>query len=370
MRNAVHVLLGAMLATALACGGDDESSENPAFHNPGTSGFNGGGAASGASGASGAAGASGTGGLPTGCAEGTVRASRVTPRVILLLDGSCSMSTDYPSRGGQSASMCTDNPNGRWSALRNALLGNNGIVTRLEGLVEFGLVVFGTQPMCPITADPIMASLNNAAAIQGAVGNTPPGMFTPTGAALDYVYRNLIEPTRPDSDMGPQIVLLATDGEPNSCDDAQTNYQPSIDAANYALSQGITTYVVSLANSQGEFHDHLQQLANLGKGMDANSGTAKLYEPDTPEQLAADLELLIGGAIGCDIALNGEVNPNAACQGSVTLNGQPIACNDPNGWMLVDSRHIRLQGSACDQLMRDMNVSLKADFACSIFDPD
>lgn len=304
------------------------------------------------------------------CAQGQIDVPRVAPKVVLVLDGSCSMSTDYPSSGGQSASRCVSSEGSRWGALRRALLDPNaGVVTRLAGVVEFGLVVFGTQPSCPLTADPITPAINNLAAIEGSIGQAPPGMFTPTGAALDYVYNNLIEPVTPDTDMGPQIVVLATDGEPNSCDDPETNYGPSVQASQLGMQLGVTTYVISLANAQGEFHDHLQELANLGAGMNAG-GTAKLYEPSTPEELAADLELLIGGAVGCDIALNGDVDPNAACQGQVTLNGQPIACEDPNGWTLIDSRHIRLQGAACDQLMRDMTVALAASFPCTVFDPD
>jgi hypothetical protein len=379
MRNAVNVIVGAMLAAAaLACGGDDESggSEDPGFHNPaagtGAGGFIGGTAASGPGGAGAGAGAGNGGnagtGLAPGCAEGVVRASRVTPRVILVLDGSCSMSTDYPSSGGQSASECVNSDGSRWAALRRALLDpNTGVVTRLAGLVEFGLVVFGTQPSCPLTADPIVPALNNAGAIEGSIGQVPPGLYTPTGAALDYVYNNLILPVMPDSDMGPQIVVLATDGEPNSCDEPRTDYGPSLAASQLGAQLGVTTYVISLAGAQGEFHDHLQELANLGAG---TGNDATLYEPSTPEQLSADLELLIGGSVGCDIALNGEVNPASACQGSVTLNGQPVACDDPNGWILVDPRHIRLQGAACDQLMRDMNISLSANFPCSVFDPD
>ena len=71
-------------------------------------------------------------------------------------------------------------------------------------------------------------------------------LITPTGPALDWVYDNMIEEVGPDSDTGPQIVILATDGEPNSCDGGSSgggrrgvggqmptsaNYQPSIDAA-------------------------------------------------------------------------------------------------------------------------------------------
>jgi hypothetical protein len=132
----------------------------------------------------------------------------------------------------------------------------------------------------------------------------------------------------------------------------------------------ITTYVISLANAQGEFHDHLQQLANLGAGFDAQGGQmAKLYEPNTPEQLAADLELLIGGAVGCDIALNGDVDPNRACEGEITINDQPLACNDPNGWTLIDSRHIRIEGSACENLKTNSSAVIRADFDCTIFNP-
>lgn len=373
MRNAAYVLMGALLAlAAVSCGGDDDGGDNP-FDNPGggASGIGGFGGSSGGSGSSGSSGSSGTGGLVTGCADGVVHATRLRPTVILVLDGSCSMSTNYPQNDGMSATMCVDNPNSRWSALRNALLDpNTGVVAQLAGQVEFGLVVFGTQPRCPLTADPILPALNNLGAIEGSLGNSPPGMFTPTGAAMDYVYRNLIEPSAPDSDQGKQIVVLATDGEPNSCDDAQTNYEPSLQAAELAKSMRITTYVISLAGATGEFHDHLQQLANLGAGFDAQGGMqAQLYEPSTPEQLSSALGQLVGGAIGCDISLNGEIDIAKACMGKVTLNDQPVKCDDPNGWAVVDASHIRLQGSSCELLKNDMSVSLKADFPCNIFDP-
>lgn len=299
-------------------------------------------------------------GSGNGCADGLARTSRVTPRVILVVDGSCSMSTEYPANG-QSATQCDNNPNSRWSALRNALLdGQNGVVTRLEDVIEFGLVVYGTQRECPITGNPLDPALNNYQAIEQAFSQTPPGMFTPTGAALDWVYDNMIEGQQLDSDAGPEIVILATDGEPNSCDDPQTNYQPSVDALMKGQSLGVTTYVISLANAAGEFHDHLQQLATLGGG-------ATLYEPSTPEQLAADLGQLIGGTVGCDVALNGVITPGMECEGSVLLNGNALECNGNDGWVLIDSRHIRLQGEACARLMSTSSGLLEANFPCGVF---
>jgi von Willebrand factor type A domain len=297
------------------------------------------------------------------CATGIARTSRITPRVVLVLDGSCSMSTNYPANGERSATMCTQNPNGRWAAVRNALIGQNGVVTRLDGVVEFGLAVFGTSPQCPIPATPIDPGLNNLQPIQAALPDVQPGMFTPTGLALDWVYDNMFSTADVDAEPGPQILILATDGEPNSCDSADTNYQPSIDALNKGNMLGVTTYVISLADAAGEFHDHLQTLANIG----ANTDQATLYTPATPDDLEADLELLVGGAVGCDVALNGQVDTDHTCEGVVTLNGNPVPCNDKDGWILPDARHIRLQGKACDTLKASKTAELDADFPCGIF---
>jgi hypothetical protein len=298
------------------------------------------------------------------CPSGIARTMRVVPRVILLLDGSCSMSTSYPANGMRSATTCEPNANGRWAALRNALVDpQNGVVKKLEGQVEFGLAIFGTQPMCPIPAAPIQATKNNYDAINGAFPDVQPGMYTPTGPALDYVYDNLVDTSvSPDARMSPQIVVLATDGEPNSCDNPNTNYQPSIDAVTKGAGLGVKTYVISLADSSGEFHDHLQQLADIGEG-----GTGKLYTPGNPEELQADLELLVGGAVGCDIALNGAVREGQECSAKVTLDNDTLDCMGANGFVLTDSRHIRLQGTACDKLKTSPNAVLSANFPCGSF---
>jgi len=321
---------------------------------------------------------------PNRCVEGRANASRVTPRVILVLDGSCSMSTAYPANGQASASECVDNPNGRWTALRRALVDPQaGVVPRLQHLVQFGVVVYGTQPMCPIPAEPVRPALNNLAQIEGKLPAIQPGMYTPTGPALDWVYENLIEPETPDGENGPQIVILATDGEPNSCggqtsgggrggnrgqqgQQVTTNYQPSIDAVKKGTAKGVTTYVISLADASGTFHDHLQQLANLGQP--SAGGSAKLYEPGSPAELSADLESLVGGAVGCDIVLDGRLETKDACKGRVTLNGTALGCNEPDGWKLIDERHIQLQGKACKQLM-EKNALVEARFPCDIFTP-
>jgi hypothetical protein len=321
-------------------------------------------------------GGTGTAGTdPNRCVEGRANTSRVTPRVVLVLDGSCSMSTDYPANGMQSANSCVDNPKGRWAALRTALIDRQkGVVPKLQTVVQFGVAVFGTQPKCPIPGDPVRPALNTLAMIEAKMPTVQPGMYTPTGPALEWVYENLIDPVSPDGNTGPQIVILATDGEPNSCggggggNQVTTNYQPSIDAVKKGTKKGATTYVISLADAAGAFHDHLQELANLGNP--AANGAAKLYTPTSPDQLASDLQLLVGGAVSCDIALNGTIPVGTECSGTVSLNGVALGCNKADGWKLIDERHIRLQGPACKTLT-DTNGSIEARFPCaSGFNPD
>ena len=362
-------VLGALSVLAGACGDDDEgdsvigTDKDPFNNAPGGPLGAAGWGTSGSSSSSAGSSSAGPGGA--NCPSGLARTSRITPRVILVLDGSCSMSTPYPANGAPSATNCGNNQNSRWAALHNVLLGDQGVVRQLEGVVEFGVAIFGTEPNCPLTSDAIRPAINNFNAIDGAFpANRPPGQFTPTGPALDYVYTELIDKSvDPDGNEGPQIVLLATDGEPNSCENADPNYDPSVNALNMSKTLGVPvlTYVVSLADATGPFHDHLQQLADIGVG-----GQGTLYSPDTPAELRAAIETLIGGAVGCDILLNGTVR-GEECKATVTLNGDKLECNGANGWVLTDPSHIRLQGSACDKFKATPTAVLSANFACGTF---
>jgi len=309
------------------------------------------------------------------CASVRVVANRITPEVVLLIDGSGSMAEPL---GDVS----------RWGALRTALFGPAGVVRELEGLVRFGMTVYSTPipmrgappGMCPslLTVPP---ALDNLAALTAAFPQRPSGGFTPTGEALQVVADALTAASPEDApERGDKLIVLATDGEPNSCASLATlplqsqldglvpvDYRPSEAAVRAAQAKDVDTYVVSLAPglvSNAESRQHLQALANLGRGFDgAASAGAELFSPQDPTQLGTTLRSLVGAVVSCELSLEGKLVLDEACDGEVLLNGTPLPCNGEHGWSAVDASTIRLVGSACETWKKGA-AAVEASFPC------
>jgi hypothetical protein len=260
----------------------------------------------------------------------------------------------------------------RWSSVREALVGPEGVVPALQDLVKFGLALFGTNGACPLPYGMVTPALNNMTAIQSGLPGQPPGTYTPAGAALNEVVQMLPDPTTagPDMEIEPQVIIFATDGNPNDCMPAgfggepEPNFQPSIDAAMLSQSKHQRLYVISVG--MDAFADHLQELANIGAGLDrAASPGATVYYPTDPAALASTLETLIGAELSCDVVLEGKgVRPGKECNGMVELNGMPLECNGADGYELSDPRLITLKGSACDLYKSSASAVLNASFPC------
>lgn len=343
-------------------------------------------------GMAGAAGVSGAGvaGTDGSCASVRVTASRVIPTVQLVIDGSGSMEDGF---GGTS----------RWSAVHDALLSDTGIVQRLEGVVQFGMSIYqtGGQGMnsCPALTGP-MPALNNFEAINGAWIDRPGGA-TPTAEAMEMVVASMSGTINQlDQTIGPQIIILATDGAPNGCaggldwalwatctflnpaDPAcaglnmmleNDGYARTLQAARDAQAKGIRVYVLDLSDG-GTNQAELQKVANVGVGLAEDaSPPAPLYAPTDPAALASALEAIVGGAATCSVALEGEItNIDAACgtSSTVELSGEPLACGNDNGWRITDSTHIELVGDACTRWLSSTDASLNARFPCNVVRPD
>jgi hypothetical protein len=317
---------------------------------------------------------------PNVCASASISASRITPTVYLVLDGSGSMDAEFGSGT-------------RWSVLRDALIGENGVVTQLESVVEFGSAIYSNSDpnSCPSMSETAPA-LQNLRAIEGAFPAREPGGGTPTGEALQQVVDALpaFNPA-PDSVETAPIIILATDGEPNGCATGTTcnwadfttclgmllgslasappTYDSTLAAVRAAKDKNIPVWVISLAEGLNAIPD-LQRTANIGAGLaeDASPG-ATIYSPQNPDELTNTLSTLIGDVVSCEVALAGKLDVERACEGTVQMNGQELECNGSEGWKPLDPSHIQLQGEACARFKSDPSVLLDARFPCDVVRP-
>jgi hypothetical protein len=298
-----------------------------------------------------------TDGGPT-CPSVALELVRLIPSVMLVVDGSGSMLDPFDVGGSGGIGEVS-----RWVALRDALVGvGQGIVPMRQKLVRFGLAVFRTMPSCPTPYGIISPALDNADAlvtVLSASGND--GGNTPTGEALALVVDQLPDPTV--SAVGPQVIILATEGEPNGCAGGASDPVAVLAAARAARAKHHTLHVVSVGGLT--VPNYLQQVANLGAGlaMDANPG-APLHVPANPAALTSTLGAIVDAELSCDFEISGrQITPGAECRGSIQLDGTALECNGADGWSLLDPTHVRLHGAACATL-KSQTAVLTADFPC------
>lgn len=285
------------------------------------------------------------------CASVMLDATRVIPNVLLIVDRSGSMET---GRFGAVS---------RWDALEGALFDPAaGLVTGLESSVRFGITMYSNDDRAPGCPDlySVGCALNNAEALEAEYTlRTPPRGETPTGESISAVLGRLDELVPERSATSPTFFVLATDGEPDLCDDGAAldeGRARSVAGAMEAYGLGINTYVVSVGDEVAE--THLQDVANAGVGM---TGAPYYVATDTAGLVDA-LRTIIRGVASCDVRLEGMVVPALACEGTVRLGADTLDCG--TDWMLLpDGQTIRLVGAACDRL-QSAGETLTASFPC------
>lgn len=294
------------------------------------------------------------------CASVRIEARRVTPNVILVIDQSGSMREDFPGAAD------------RWRALRNSLLDEDGLVRELESTVRFGLALYSSRfedgefmGMCPLVTT-IEPALDNFAAIESVYSDEDPIDETPTGDSLDFILDWL--ESIPDPSEDPTIFILATDGEPDSCEEPnpQTGQAEAIAAVERAYRASIRTFIISVGEGTVSA-EHLQDVANAGLGRRAGDPDAEYWEAGDDVGLRDALRDIIGGELSCVIELDGAVDPEEACAGEVRINGRTVPpCDEENGWVPVDESHIELRDESCTELQDTPGVTLEAEFPCDV----
>jgi hypothetical protein len=293
--------------------------------------------------------------------------TRITPTVELLLDQSGSMTADYG--GGLN----------RWDALRKALIDPaTGVVATLGDKVVFGATLYsnksradasgkqvGIQPCPTLTRRPRAPS--NFTAIQQLLQGANPIEDTPTPESIDAVVADF-GVNKPGAN-SPPIIVLATDGLPDTCADADPPTQPRQDAANAAsvlaaqraFTAGIKLFFLFVGDDQAGTHP--QQMANAGAGLDPVTGRAPFFVATNPADLASAFQTIIGGVLSCDMTLSRPVNTTDGQGGTVKLDDVTLTYG--TDWTLdADGITIHLLGAACNKLKTEANPSVDAAFTC------
>jgi hypothetical protein len=268
----------------------------------------------------------------------------VTPSIHLLIDRSGSMGTNF---GGVT----------RYNALRSALTdATTGVVTSLQGKAYFGASLFSDDAPCPkLYSTPRV--LNNRNAIDTLIGSQAPGGQTPTAGSITQVVADFA--ANPPPAGSPPVIVLASDGLPNSCS-GSNGEQASIQAAQSAYAAGIPLYILGVGTGIND--THLQAMANAGAGVQAGQPNAPYYLANTAAQLQQAFDTIISGVISCDLPLTSAIDPAQAMDGVVVVNGVTLTYG--TDWILVNGNVIRLVGGACDRLKMTPNPMVNATFPC------
>jgi hypothetical protein len=304
----------------------------------------------------------GSAGTEATCVDLDVDFERVTPTVMLLIDQSGSMSTNF------------ENGDDRWETLQKTLTNpQSSLLKKLDSSVRFGMALYTSNggfgddvdnpKTCPVLRN-VSIALNNFSDMSAMLkGNGPQGS-TPTAESVAAVAAEL----RAFREDGPKSIILATDGEPDTCadPDADQGTQAQKDAARAgsvaavraAYADGIKTHIISVGGDVGQ--THLKALAEAGAGEDPN---AEAYTALGTDALVAAFTSIIGSVRTCDFTLEGTVEADDAERGTVVLDGQSLTFGDPNGWEMPDDQTVRLLGEACERAQANASgISMK--FPC------
>ncbi len=275
------------------------------------------------------------------------------PTIVFLLDRSGSMSTMFS--GGLN----------RWEAVRATLFDpTDGVVPALEAEIRFGLSMYDGGMSCPTLLEEA-PKLNNSMDMEttfDAAGG--PGSGTPTGESLTVVAPMVAS----DPDRGAKRIVLATDGEPDTCAAPDmTNGQPqAVTAAENSFMMGVPVSIISVGDGVGQMH--LQDMANAGAGVMAGDPDATFYQALDQSSLLAAFNEILTAPRGCRFFLSDPIIESmASTQCVVTVNGTAVPLDPDNGWSTSSPNQIELNGTACTDI-QDGQVEINMECECDAVD--
>ncbi len=323
------------------------------------------------------------------CTTFSVASERVVPSVLVVMASSATMATPFGTTGMS-----------RWTALRNAVLtlaqniqqsarvgvlvvgGTNGT----SGTTDLGSAApqgagggFGSArgagaggapgatytqnaaTSCPNTLR-VLPAINNTVAMARVIPAAP--WNQPHSALAEGVQSGAALLAAQGND-GPTYMVLALDADVAGCTatDANTAHSNVVRGVEASFQKAIRTKVLGISNDINDVR--LTQLANAGAGTAIDgAATPGLFYRATD---SSGLERAVAGLTAafssrCALKLGNAVDVGQASIATVSLNQQPLALNDANGWTLNSSTELELRGSACDRLS---SAQLSIVFPCS-----
>jgi hypothetical protein len=362
------------------------------------------------------------------CIDVQVEFNPVIPNVVLLIDQSGSMTdeTEFKTKVDQAiadgtyvADECPDSPNGgsaatgwdndtepdyawRWNVVRNVLFNpTTGIVKPLEDKVRFGMTLYSSlagfgnpsspdYPLtCPMLTEVDIAFDNHQAMLDAFPCSTLI-QDTPTRESLTAVAEKLAA-----TDLeGPKLIVLATDGEPDTCEcsdfNASNGRDPLVCDNNQApeveymgeMYNVLEYEQIKVALEAQRIHDELGitiEVINVGApGLKPHLDSVAAYggavsgesiDGTSPGALVDAFQSIIDGVRSCEIDLDGEIAEGKEDTGTVTLDGEELVLDGPDGWRVNSPSQIELLGAACDAIKsgdHDIDIS----FPCESFEPE
>lgn len=248
----------------------------------------------------------------------------VTPLIQLVVDGSGTMGD------GMSGA------NSKYDAVKKALYsGTTPLLTNLQNKAQFGASVYLSSGSCP-SFHASACVINNMAGVKTAIDMGPINGTDPLPEALLSLHDSFGNVAG-----GPKVIVLATDGTPNSCGN------PGVDHTQQAVDQTLANfndkhielYVIGLGGVDTNF---LQKIANAGLGSTAN---VPYYSSGSLTDVIANYTTVFNAVIDCSMTLDGTIDVAQASLGTVKSNGTTLVYT--TDWTAVDAHTIKLVGQAC-----------------------
>ncbi|MBK9265858.1 MAG: VWA domain-containing protein [Polyangiaceae bacterium] len=205
-------------------------------------------------------------------------------------------------------------------------------------------------------------------ALVNALNNKSPGGATPMYPALDGALKWAIDykATHPTEET---VVVIATDGEPNGCNESATAIANLAGAAftNY----GIKTYSIGIQDANPVLMNAIAQQGGTNKGFFVVPGA------NVENDLLSVMIQIKGDTLSCDFVVpaGGQYDPSVAVVtytpsvgAPVTLTGVAnLAACGPNNWYYdnpADPTQLKLCPTICSTILSDAGGQINVDLGC------